>query len=787
MRNRLFGYWSLVLLWSLVLGTWSFRASSADLITASITFTNFPTNGATITLQGSTRTWTNNITASPSTQITQTNSIPYSTTNLLNHLTAYPAASGHYLSQANSTNVSVRGKVAEVMTVTTSGGYATVTYSTQTVALTPTFIVRQPYTAEHATNQTNIASWSAKHLTLSTNPVDGIRLTNVIAFNGTIHRATNGWLTNTALDRAWITNGVADGTRLTNAIALHGTNHLLYGGTIDTATITNATITNAALVQGILLALTNGLLDGARLTNVLAVDGTLHSLTNGYWTNGILDVAIATNLVIYNGFSSLSTNAAGTVEATSLRAGAGARATNTQAMAIGNNALAGGNASLAMGNTAQATNSIAIAIGAEAIAGGAGAIAIGSGTTAYADNSLAILGSTDGTHTNSIVLGGSSTEKNQVVLGSSATISLVTAPGRVAAGSITNALLTGTNIFRGDVAWEEVSVSTFANGNNIAAPATNKFMRLVASGPTAAFSICGIQGGRSGRDLLIWNDTGQTMTLAHESGVDPTPANRIHCTSQGDVVFATNAIATLIYSAAKSRWIYGAPNTNSVLANNSVTDGILRDSAALSVIGRSANSSGDPADIAASTDGQVITVTNSTLAWRKLSFTNITFWDAKPVGQTNRQFIAWDAAGGYWTNVNALGSFYSFGQATGHNPADSTTYYFGGWHSTVSTSYNQSRIKLGEACRLKRVEVKIRVAGTLGTTETVSHYIRINDTTDVGQVDLTYDADNKDGGANLDQAIAASDYIAAKAVMPAFATNPTTVFEMWTLYFEEAP
>jgi hypothetical protein len=42
------------------------------------------------------------------------------------------------------------------------------------------------------------------------------------------------------------------------------------------------------------------------------------------------------------------------------------------------------------------------------------------------------------------------------------------------------------------------------------------------------------------------------------------------------------------------------------LGDNQVTDAKLRDSAALSVIGRSANSSGDPADIAAANDGEVL-------------------------------------------------------------------------------------------------------------------------------------------------------------------------------------
>lgn len=42
------------------------------------------------------------------------------------------------------------------------------------------------------------------------------------------------------------------------------------------------------------------------------------------------------------------------------------------------------------------------------------------------------------------------------------------------------------------------------------------------------------------------------------------------------------------------------------LADNAVTDGKLRDSAAVSVVGRSANSGGDPADIAASANGNIL-------------------------------------------------------------------------------------------------------------------------------------------------------------------------------------
>jgi hypothetical protein len=54
------------------------------------------------------------------------------------------------------------------------------------------------------------------------------------------------------------------------------------------------------------------------------------------------------------------------------------------------------------------------------------------------------------------------------------------------------------------------------------------------------------------------------------------------------------------------------------IANNAVSNAKLRDSAALSVIGRSANSSGDPGDIAAATDGHVLRRSGTALGFGTL-------------------------------------------------------------------------------------------------------------------------------------------------------------------------
>jgi hypothetical protein len=187
-------------------------------------------------------------------------------------------------------------------------------------------------------------------------------------------------------------------------------------------------------------------------------------------------------------------------------------------------------------------------------------------------------------------------------------------------------------------------------------------------------------------------------------------------------------------------------------------------------------------------DGLLITRSNGVLIVGKIGLTNATLYDVKSIGQTNRQFFAWDAAGGYWTNVNNVGAFAQLGNSLGFSPADSTTYYFSiGFHGSSSTAYNDSRMKIREGCRIKGIDVKVRVAGTLGSGETVSHYIRINDTTDVGQIDLTYAAASQDGSILLDQVLAAGDYIAGKVVCPAWATNPTTVMIAWIIYVEELP
>ncbi len=58
--------------------------------------------------------------------------------------------------------------------------------------------------------------------------------------------------------------------------------------------------------------------------------------------------------------------------------------------------------------------------------------------------------------------------------------------------------------------------------------------------------------------------------------------------------------------------------SSAVIANNSITNAKLRDSVGVSVIGRSANSTGDPADITATADGQFLQRLAGVLSWAAL-------------------------------------------------------------------------------------------------------------------------------------------------------------------------
>lgn len=84
---------------------------------------------------------------------------------------------------------------------------------------------------------------------------------------------------------------------------------------------------------------------------------------------------------------------------------------------------------------------------------------------------------------------------------------------------------------------------------------------------------------------------------------------------------AQDAVGTILTDSATIDFTYSdaTPSITAIVIDDSITDTKLRNSTALSVIGRSANSTGDPADIAAANDGEALIRIGTTLGFNNFS------------------------------------------------------------------------------------------------------------------------------------------------------------------------
>ena len=141
---------------------------------------------------------------------------------------------------------------------------------------------------------------------------------------------------------------------------------------------------------------------------------------------------------------------------------------------------------------------------------------------------------------------------------------------------------------------------------------TNAKMANVA---TATFKGRTTAGTGDPEDLSATQATALLNAFAGDSGsggtkgLVPAPASGDAASGKflkADGTFAVPSGGGGVSDGDKGDITVSGSGTVWTIDNNSVTDAKLRDSGALSVIGRATNSSGDPADIAASSDGQVL-------------------------------------------------------------------------------------------------------------------------------------------------------------------------------------
>lgn len=475
--------------------------AGGNIVTATVAVTNSvgTTNGQTLTVNGDTRTWVSTVTT-PSSQILTNSSAQGSATNMFTAVADAPF-SKFALSWAGSTNISLQGAPGLAVTISLSAGWGSVSFTTN--VLTAAEVVRVPYTVEPAAGQTNVAS-------------------GVVAMVGS-----------------------AQNTNIIPSSALAVSSLV---GTDNAQTITGAKTFSGANIY----SNASQVISGGTATNLAAISGNLAAVTNGVWRSGILVNPTSTNGVNYgNAFSSPGSGSF------SEQFGATAQATALGSMAFGYGSLASSPADTALGELANATGGSSTAIGYASLASGPASVALGASTTATNQNSTAIGTGSRATNQNSTAVGyqAKTTADNQVMLGGSGVDTYVQANLHVL-GNAVSLGLSGTNINSGDISYPRYALGSLANGNNAGVQVgTNVFVEV--SGPTGAFTINGISGqpNRDGKFLMLLNRTGQNMTIANDSGVDPTAGNRIYCLTGADKSVTGNSAALLIYSGSVSRWI----------------------------------------------------------------------------------------------------------------------------------------------------------------------------------------------------------------------------------------
>lgn len=118
------------------------------------------------------------------------------------------------------------------------------------------------------------------------------------------------------------------------------------------------------------------------------------------------------------------------------------------------------------------------------------------------------------------------------------------------------------------------------------------------------------------------------------------------------------------------------------------------------------------------------------------------------------------------------------------SPADSTTYYFGSCNAFVTTA-DISRIYIPATGTITGARVFFNNSGILGSNQTSSVYIRVNNTTDhLISSFVRNDAASASFAGTLSISVNAGDYIEFKWVTPAWGTNPTNVFVDFTAFVE---
>jgi len=117
--------------------------------------------------------------------------------------------------------------------------------------------------------------------------------------------------------------------------------------------------------------------------------------------------------------------------------------------------------------------------------------------------------------------------------------------------------------------------------------------------------------------------------------------------------------------------------------------------------------------------------------------------------------------------------------------ADTSTKYFGNLPLNVSGIAGQRRVYIGKAGTIKIAYIDCFCATTIGSSESWSLYIRLNDTTDTLIAAVALEANHRVfANTNLSIAVVAGDYFEIKAIYPTWVTDPVITGFSGNIYIE---
>lgn len=177
---------------------------------------------------------------------------------------------------------------------------------------------------------------------------------------------------------------------------------------------------------------------------------------------------------------------------------------------------------------------------------------------------------------------------------------------QLTAGMVPNALITSA-MLRDSAAVSVIGRSANSVGvpADIAASADDQILRRVAS----ALSFGALTIGMAAANLWTFAKLQQIAGLSVPGVAGASTADMAAITAANDGEVLRRSGSTLGFGTVATAGI----------ADNAVSNAKIRDSAAVSVIGRSANSTGDPADIAAGANDRLLARVSDALSWVQLT------------------------------------------------------------------------------------------------------------------------------------------------------------------------